>query len=76
MTPTDHRRLNIVAAMGLAVGAALGMAGTIVTQANLQNTCWAIDSVGSIGSAIGGVQVQVDGITVGNATYGIPRSDV
>ena len=48
MTPTDHRRLNIVAAMGLAVGAALGMAGTIVTQANLQNTCWAIDSVGLV----------------------------
>jgi hypothetical protein len=48
LTPTDHRRLNIVAAMGLAVGAALGMAGTVVTQANLQNTCWAIDSVGLV----------------------------
>jgi len=48
MSSTTHGRLNIVAAIGLAFGAVFGMAGTMVTQANLQNTLWAIDSVGLI----------------------------
>jgi hypothetical protein len=33
---------------------------------------WALDHT----SAIGSVQVKVDGIVVGNATYGVPRPDV
>ena len=37
---------------------------------------WAIDNTSSIGPAIGGVQVLVDGIVSGTATYGIPRPDV
>ena len=37
---------------------------------------WAIDNTARIGTAIASVQVQVDGSTVGTATYGIMRSDV
>jgi hypothetical protein len=48
----------------LASGAAVS--GTVTLSG------WAIDSV----SAIGSVQVKVDGTVVGNATYGIARSDV
>ena len=51
MSPVKHKRLNIVAAIGLAFGAIFGLAGTIVTQANLQATLWAIDSVGLIMAA-------------------------
>lgn len=48
MISPAHKGLNTIAAIGLAVGAALGMAGTLVTQANLQNTLWAIDSIGLV----------------------------
>jgi N-acetylmuramoyl-L-alanine amidase len=37
---------------------------------------WALDNTTGVGTAIGVVQVKVDGTVVGNATYGIPRSDV
>ncbi len=37
---------------------------------------WAIDNTSTIGSAIGSVQIQVDGSNVGTATYGISRPDV
>ena len=37
---------------------------------------WAIDNASSIGTAIGSVQVAVDGAKVGNATYGSSRPDV
>jgi Bacterial Ig domain/Beta-propeller repeat len=37
---------------------------------------WALDSAGGIGTAISGVQVKVDGVVVGNATYGTSRPDV
>jgi hypothetical protein len=36
---------NAIAACGLALGGALGMAGTIATQRNLQAAFWAIDGV-------------------------------
>lgn len=36
---------------------------------------WALDSVAGIGTAISDVQVKVDGVVVGNATYGISRPD-
>ena len=42
------RKLNIVAAVGLAFGAVFGLAGTVVTQPHLQATLWAIDSVGLV----------------------------
>jgi N-acetylmuramoyl-L-alanine amidase len=39
---------------------------------------WAIDNIFAVGSAInpGSVQVKVDGVLVGTATYGVNRSDV
>ena len=48
MPSTSQGRLNILAVIGLALGAVFGMAGTFVSQPNLQNTLWAIDSVGLI----------------------------
>ena len=37
---------------------------------------WAIDNVTTVGTDISSVQVQVDGVTVGTATYGTSRPDV
>jgi hypothetical protein len=37
---------------------------------------WAIDNASTKGTAIGSVQVLVDGTTVGTATYGASRPDV
>lgn len=37
---------------------------------------WAIDNASYAGAAIGGVQVLVDGASVGYATYGVSRPDV
>jgi len=37
---------------------------------------WAIDNVSTVGTAIGSVQVLVDGTPVGAATYGVSRPDV
>jgi len=43
--------LNIVASVGLALGAVFGMAGTMVAQPNLQNILWGIDSAGLVMAA-------------------------
>jgi hypothetical protein len=43
-----QKPMKILAILGLALGAVLGMAGTIVAAPNLRNTFWAIDSVGLI----------------------------
>jgi hypothetical protein len=51
MNPTTHRELNIVAAVGLALGTVFGMAGTFVAQANLRSTSWAIDGAGLVMAA-------------------------
>lgn len=40
--------LNFLAAAGLAAGGALGLAGTMVAQRNVQAILWAIDGVGII----------------------------
>ncbi|MGA7857439.1 MAG: hypothetical protein WCA11_05915 [Terracidiphilus sp.] len=40
--------LRVVAVTGLALGASLGLAGTLVTAQNLRAVLWAIDSVGLI----------------------------
>jgi hypothetical protein len=40
--------LNIVASVGLALGAVFGMAGTMVAQPNLRNISWGIDSAGLV----------------------------
>src|SRR5437773_2772168 len=48
MNSSMYRSLNIVAAIGLALGVVFGLTGTMVTQPSLQNTLWAIDSVGLV----------------------------
>ena len=40
--------VNILAALGLALGAVFGLAGTMAAQPNLQAASWAIDSVGLV----------------------------
>ena len=51
-------------AAGTTVGATLNISG------------WAINSTSSVGTAISKVEVQIDGATVGTATYGLSRPDV
>src|SRR5215475_1278067 len=46
-----HRTINIIAAAGLALGGALGMAGAMVTQQNVQAILWAIDGSGLVMAA-------------------------
>jgi hypothetical protein len=36
-------KINVIAAVGLALGGALGMAGALATQQNVQGILWAID---------------------------------
>lgn len=43
--------LNVVAAVGLALGAVFGLAGTLVAQPNLRNISWGIDSLGLVMAA-------------------------
>ena len=40
--------INVIAAVGLALGGALGMAGAMVTQQNVQAILWAIDGAGLV----------------------------
>ena len=46
-----HRSINVIAAVGLALGGALGMAGAMVTQRNVQAILWAIDGSGLVMAA-------------------------
>jgi hypothetical protein len=46
------------------------LAGTVTLSG------WALDNATGIGSAISSVQIIVDGVVVGAATYGAPRADV
>ena len=41
-------KLNLIAAMGLALGAVLGLAGSMVVQPHLQQILWAIDGAGLV----------------------------
>ena len=45
MSAGSERALNRIAASGLLVGAAFGLAGTLVRAPNVQASLWAIDSV-------------------------------
>src|SRR2546421_2183322 len=45
MDSGNNRSLNMLTAIGLAVGILFGMAGTFVTNPSLQSTLWEIDSV-------------------------------
>ena len=40
--------VNIVAAIGLALGGVFGLAGTLLTQRNLQAASWGIDGAGLV----------------------------
>src|SRR5215831_7293550 len=46
------------------------VSGTVAVQG------WAMDNTSAVGTAINSVQVKVDGIVVGAATYGFSRPDV
>ncbi|WFU39417.1 hypothetical protein QA640_34415 [Bradyrhizobium sp. CB82] len=46
-----HRSINVIAAVGLALGGALGMAGAMVTRQNVQGILWAIDGAGLVMAA-------------------------
>jgi hypothetical protein len=48
MKPTSQRKLDIVAAIGLAIGGVFGLAGTIVSAASLRQALWAIDGLGLV----------------------------
>jgi len=43
--------LNVIAAIGLALGGAFGLAGALVTQQNVQTILWAIDGAGLVMAA-------------------------
>ena len=43
--------VNIVAAIGLALGGVFGLVGTLLTQRNLQSVSWGIDGVGLVMAA-------------------------
>lgn len=45
---TMRNAINVIAATGFALGGALGMAGAMVTQQNLQAILWAIDAAGIV----------------------------
>lgn len=42
------RPLNVLAAIGLVLGAVFGMAGTLVSEHNVRAACWAIDAAGLV----------------------------
>ena len=46
-----HRPVNLIAAVGLALGGALGIAGAMATQQKLQGILWAIDGAGLVMAA-------------------------
>ena len=48
MSPTSERALNRIAALGLFIGAAFGLAGTLAGSPQVQASLWAIDSVGLV----------------------------
>jgi len=43
--------VDVIAAIGIALGGVLGMAGSIVTSQNVRAICWAIDGVGLVVAA-------------------------
>ena len=44
-------KINVIAAVGLAFGGALGMTGAIATQQNVQAILWAVDGAGLVMAA-------------------------
>jgi Beta-propeller repeat/Bacterial Ig domain len=52
--------------------------GTTISAGPVTVSGWAIDNASTVGTAINAasLQVKVDGVVVGNATYGVARQDV
>ena len=48
MSRATPRILDVIAAIGLAIGGVFGLAGTVVDQAELRQAFWAIDGVGLV----------------------------
>ena len=46
MADPGQRRLNLLAVVGLALGAVFGLAGTVVEQPGLRSVFWGIDGAG------------------------------
>jgi hypothetical protein len=46
-----HSSINVIAAVGLVLGGAFGLAGAMVTQQNVQAILWAIDGAGLVMAA-------------------------
>jgi hypothetical protein len=46
-----NRPINVIAAVGLILGGALGLAGAMVTQPNVQGILWAVDGAGLVMAA-------------------------
>ncbi len=63
----SEKRLDIVAAIGLALGGIFGIAGTMVSAASLRQTFWGIDGVALVaatallaGNAAGLVSIDIE----------------
>jgi len=88
VTATDSASPTDTASASVTVTVAAGTAAVIPTVhidmpapgATVSGTVtvagWAIDNTSAVGTAIGVVQVLVDGTAVGTATYGVNRPDV
>jgi hypothetical protein len=46
-----HRSIDVIAAVGLILGGALGLAGAMVTQQNVQAVLWGVDGAGLVTAA-------------------------
>jgi hypothetical protein len=71
---TDSVKINVVnvpPSVYIDSPASGAMVSGVVTVAG-----WALDDTSAIGTAISLVQVKVDGVVVGTATYGIDRPDI
>lgn len=72
--------LSVVAAAGLALGAILGMAGTMAAASNLRAAFWAIDSVGVVVAtailAISYFRKGKDAVAAGFLVYAIGEAVV
>lgn len=70
--------LNILAAVGLALGGVFGVAGTMVAERNVQSTFWAIDGLGIIVAtallALRYFRAGNDGVAAGFLVFAIGES--
>lgn len=73
-----RKPVKVLAVIGLALGAVLGMAGTMVAAQTLRSTLWAIDAVGLIVAtsllAVHYFRTQDDFVAAGFLVYAIGES--